>query len=71
LISDFQSEDRGLRLAVRNLPWPTDTAVSVRRWQIDAKHRLALMQAGRRTGRDLVRQRPWQADMICLIALRR
>ncbi|MBI5693317.1 MAG: hypothetical protein HZC55_24830 [Verrucomicrobia bacterium] len=71
LISDFQSRDRGFRLALRNLPWPADTVVSVRRWQIDAEHRLDLMEESRLTGRDLVLERPLQAGMVCLIELRR
>jgi hypothetical protein len=71
LISDFQSADRAFRLRVRNLPWPEGTTASVRRWLIDAEHRLDLVEQGEFSGRDLVLEQSFHAGAVCLIELRR
>jgi hypothetical protein len=44
--------------------------VSVKRWQLDGKHRLSLMEDTRETGNNITLDRPFHSGAVCLIELK-
>jgi len=71
LVSDFQSGHDAFALRLANLPWDDETAFTVRRSLIDARHRLETVEETTGKGRTLAITTPFPSACVCLIEIDR